>query len=144
MTTPPTPDQTPTGWNEASAGYNRDIAPNLAPYADHAIALAGVQSSDEVLDVAAGGGLLSLKVAKLARRVLATDFASDMVSILETRVGQSGLSNVETSVGAWVEITMLRGSACAPIAVSKASYSSERGPLTWPSSSWITKTGDRP
>ena len=36
------------------------------------------------------------------------------------------------------------GSSCAPAAVSSASYSSLRGPRTWPSSSCTTNAGDRP
>ena len=35
-----------------------------------------------------------------------------------------------------------RPSACAAVAVSSASYNAERGPLTCPSSSWITTAGD--
>src|SRR4051794_34370685 len=48
------------------------------------------------------------------------------------------------SVRAWVEMMIESGSSWAPVAVSRASYSSERGPLTWPNSSWMIKTGDNP
>ena len=48
------------------------------------------------------------------------------------------------SVAACVEMMMLNGASCAPTAVSRASYSADRGPRTRPSSSWMIRLGDRP
>lgn len=48
------------------------------------------------------------------------------------------------SVGAWVEMITDSGSSCAAVAVSRASYSGLRGPLTWPNSSCATNRGLKP
>jgi ubiquinone/menaquinone biosynthesis C-methylase UbiE len=50
------------------------------------------------LDVAAGGGALSIPAARLGAQVLATDFSAVMVGRLNARAREEGLSNLESRV----------------------------------------------
>jgi ubiquinone/menaquinone biosynthesis C-methylase UbiE len=51
-----------------------------------------------LLDVAAGGGALSIPAARLGAQVLATDFSPAMVRRLNARAREQGLSNLESRV----------------------------------------------
>ncbi|MBC17292.1 MAG: SAM-dependent methyltransferase [Desulfovibrio sp.] len=53
-----------------------------------------VRGQGRVLEVAAGTGLFTAAIAKTADEVVATDYATAMVSMLEKRVQQAGLKNV--------------------------------------------------
>lgn len=53
-----------------------------------------VRGCDRVLEVAAGTGLVTTAIARVAREVVATDYATAMVGRLERRVREAGLANV--------------------------------------------------
>jgi phosphatidylethanolamine/phosphatidyl-N-methylethanolamine N-methyltransferase len=53
-----------------------------------------ITGSDRVLEVAAGTGLVTPTLARVAREVIATDYASAMVEILRKRVREARLANV--------------------------------------------------
>jgi len=53
-----------------------------------------VRGRARVLEVAAGTGLVTVAIAETAGEVVATDYASAMVAILEQRVRDAGLANV--------------------------------------------------
>ncbi|HWO22217.1 MAG TPA: class I SAM-dependent methyltransferase [Kofleriaceae bacterium] len=91
-------DQTPDGWNASSAKYDEHIPHFLRPYARECIRLAEVRPDHEVLDVAAGTGVLALEVAPQVARVVAVDFAPRMIEILVGHAGSAGYQNVETHV----------------------------------------------
>lgn len=57
----------------------------------------GVASSDTVLEVAAGTGLITAVIAPRVRRVVATDYADNMLAILRERMKTAGISNVESA-----------------------------------------------
>ncbi len=61
------------------------------------LAVAELQGTNDVLEVAAGTGLLTLPMARVARRVIATDYAEAMIDVLRQRVQAAGLTNVECS-----------------------------------------------
>lgn len=53
-----------------------------------------VRGAGDVLEVAAGTGLLTVAIAPAAGRVVATDYAEAMVGVLGRRVAEAGLANV--------------------------------------------------
>ncbi len=55
----------------------------------------GVSGADTVLEVAAGTGLMTAAIAPRVRRVVATDYADNMLAILQERMKTAGISNVE-------------------------------------------------
>ena len=85
-----TPDQRPEGWTAGAAGYEELFAPFTGPYAADAVRLAGIGRGDRYLDVAAGSGAVSLRVAELGAEVLATDFSPGMVELLQQRFDEAG------------------------------------------------------
>ena len=48
-----------------------------------------------VLEVGAGTGLVTAAIAKVARRVVATDYSEAMLGVLRANIERAGLSNVE-------------------------------------------------
>ena len=56
----------------------------------------GVSAADTVLEVAAGTGLMTAVIAPRVRRVVATDYADNMLAILRERMKTAGISNVES------------------------------------------------
>jgi len=53
-----------------------------------------VRGKDRVLEVAAGTGLVTAALARSAKQVIATDYATSMVEVLRARVKEAGLTNV--------------------------------------------------
>ncbi len=92
------PDLRPEGWDSASASYERVIAPNTARYAEDLLRAAGVRAGERVLDVATGTGAFALLAARRGAKVLATDFAPEMVRRLEARAARDGIAGIETRV----------------------------------------------
>jgi ubiquinone/menaquinone biosynthesis C-methylase UbiE len=56
-----------------------------------------LRGASDVLEVAAGTGLLTLPIARVARRVVATDYAEAMIELLRQRTREAGVTNVECS-----------------------------------------------
>ncbi len=86
-------------WEKAASGYDR-VAKGLLgrPLPRAAELTAGaVAGAGDVLEVAAGTGLLTAAIAPGAGRVVATDFAENMLAILRERMKHAGISNVETA-----------------------------------------------
>lgn len=54
-----------------------------------------VRGLEAVLEVAAGTGLVTLPVAAVAARVVATDYSAEMVEVLRRRLVERGVHNVE-------------------------------------------------
>jgi len=94
---PPNPNQMPEAWSAAARGYGQFLGAWPA-FADEALRLAPLRATDVVLDVAAGTGILALRAARRAARVVAVDFSPGMIAELSARVAADGLRNVETAV----------------------------------------------
>ncbi|HEU4407709.1 MAG TPA: class I SAM-dependent methyltransferase [Polyangiaceae bacterium] len=58
------------------------------------LAVESARGAGNVLEVAAGTGLLTAALAPAAGRVVATDYAEAMVGVLRRRVAEAGLANV--------------------------------------------------
>ena len=83
-------------WNRHAQNYGRSMRllgrpiPRMCELASEAVA-----GHDRVLEIAAGTGVVTDALARRARRVIATDYAPAMVSVLSERCKALGLSNVE-------------------------------------------------
>ncbi len=55
----------------------------------------GLDGRSTVVDMGSGTGLLALAAAPFCRRVVAVDVSAPMLEVLDTRIGQRGLTNVE-------------------------------------------------
>jgi 2-polyprenyl-3-methyl-5-hydroxy-6-metoxy-1,4-benzoquinol methylase len=78
-------------WDAIAALYDKHVAPGEADLATAGLRLAGLQSGDTFLDVAAGPGGLSLPAARLGANVLATDWSPKMIEQFNARVVAEGL-----------------------------------------------------
>ncbi len=83
-------------WNKLAQNYDRSMLLLGRPIPRMIeLTVADLQGTNDVLEVAAGTGLLTLPVARVARRVVATDYAEAMIGVLRQRVQAAGLTNVE-------------------------------------------------
>lgn len=94
---PANPNHMPAAWSAAAPGYAEYIGSWL-DYANEALRLAPLRSSDVALDVATGPGTLAIIAARQATRVVAVDFSPGMLEQLATRAAAQGIGNVETAV----------------------------------------------
>lgn len=90
-----TPEQTRDAWDEFAAGYDEAITPFTMLVAEDALRRVDIRPGMRFLDVAAGGGALSIPAARLGAQVLATDFSPAMVGRLSARAREEGLANLE-------------------------------------------------
>ena len=54
-----------------------------------------LRGAERVLEVAAGTGLVTVTLARAAKRVIATDYSSAMLDLLRVRMDREGLRNVD-------------------------------------------------
>lgn len=92
------PEQTRDAWDKFAAGYDKAITPFSMRIAEDALRRVDVRAGMQLLDVAAGGGALSIPAARLGAQVLATDFSPAMVDRLNAHAREEGLSNLESRV----------------------------------------------
>jgi len=86
-------------WERTASRYDRVTkgllgrpVPRMAELTADAVSGAG-----RVLEVAAGTGLLTEAIAPRVGQVVATDYAENMLKVLEDRLRRVGVSNVETA-----------------------------------------------
>lgn len=91
-------DQTADAWDATAVMYDENMAHFLRSYALECIRLAEVAPSHELLDVAAGTGVLALTVAPQVARVVAVDFAPKMIEILADHTARASYKNVSALV----------------------------------------------
>jgi ubiquinone/menaquinone biosynthesis C-methylase UbiE len=77
------------GTEMPTAGWWEALWPNPAG----ALALVGVNSGMEVIDLCSGDGWFTLQIAKIARCVFAIDIDRNLLEIARTRLSESGLTN---------------------------------------------------
>jgi SAM-dependent methyltransferase len=92
------PTRNPDEWSAGARIYDEVFAPLTRVFADHTLDLLEVTAADRVLDVAAGTGAFALGAAARGAEVLATDFAPDMLAVLDARARALGLATVTTAV----------------------------------------------
>lgn len=87
-----------SAWDKHGAAYDDAITPFSMRVAEDALRIAGVSSGMRLLDIAAGGGAVSIPAARLGANVLATDFSPVMVELLQKKAHELGLSNLQVKV----------------------------------------------
>jgi SAM-dependent methyltransferase len=99
MTEKAPPVDSPENWSAASRGYAEKVAPfMMQTFADEFVERLGLDSDADVLEVAAGSGALTEALARRVKSVLATDYAPQMVEILQERMETIGATNVRCEV----------------------------------------------
>lgn len=88
-------EQMREGWNKFASAYDETITPFSTTVAVDALRVAGVEPGMRLLDIAAGGGALSIPAARLGADVVAADYSPVMVERLERKARELGLSNLE-------------------------------------------------
>lgn len=85
-------------WDRNAAHYDRVATGPFGRPLSRVLELtaSGVSGADTVLEVAAGTGLMTAAIAPRVRRVIATDYADNMLAILRERMTAAGISNVES------------------------------------------------
>jgi SAM-dependent methyltransferase len=91
-------------WAGRAAQYARSIREIDRDDPFVRLVLEHVTPESTVLDVGAGTGRHSVRVARAARRVIAVDPSKAMLSYLREDAGRLGLTNVEVIEGAWPEV----------------------------------------
>lgn len=101
QTTEKTPDEVAApkeAWDAIAADYDRFVTPQNSDLANDALRLVGLGPGDRFLDVAAGTGGLSLPAARLGAKVVAVDWAPQMIERFRASVRDLGLSDAEGHV----------------------------------------------
>ena len=66
---------------------------------DATIRALNLKRSDVVLDVGCGTGRQTIKIAKRCKKVYAVDFSPKSIEVLDRKLEEQGIENVETSIG---------------------------------------------
>ncbi len=92
------PDRTAHGWDAASEEYARLFSPYTSLFAQDAVRLCSPHRSDVVLEIAAGSGALTRRLADAAKYVTATDLSPKMVECINEMTQTDHLHNVKAAV----------------------------------------------
>ena len=76
--------------------YDELITPFTLRIGEEAVARLGVKPGTRFLDVAAGGGALSIPAARAGAQVLATDISQVLLDRLSSRAADEGITTIET------------------------------------------------
>jgi ubiquinone/menaquinone biosynthesis C-methylase UbiE len=86
------------GWDKASEYYEKSWQSQLKPAHDLLVEKADVKPGESILDIAAGTGLITFRLAELLGtkgKILATDISDEMVKIGKELTQSKGIPNVE-------------------------------------------------
>jgi len=86
-------------WDLVADGYSEVSVEFFRGFSDTALELLAPGKDDRLLDVACGPGTLALAGARRVAAVDALDFSENMISILQQRAADAGLTNISPSVG---------------------------------------------
>ncbi len=100
------PEQSRDRWEACTDGYDRLLTATDMRAAEEALRRAGVDAGARLLDIAAGGGALSVPAARLGAEVLAVDFSESMVEILKRRAERLELPNLSVRVMDGMELDL--------------------------------------
>jgi phosphatidylethanolamine/phosphatidyl-N-methylethanolamine N-methyltransferase len=92
-------DQDRKFWEQKAPHYDRVVKGVFGRPLPRVLELtvAGVSGAGTVLEVAAGTGLITAAIAPRVQRVVATDYADNMLAVLRDRLKTAGISNVEAA-----------------------------------------------
>jgi len=99
--------KTQADWDQRAAGFaKRNIrSPYVLGFLDKAV----VAPKETVLDVGAGPGTLAIPLAARAKAVTAIDFSSQMLNILQERMAEQGVTNIQTIEASWDDDWQAKG-----------------------------------
>lgn len=98
-TTPPKDPLTEPGpWNSVAVGYDEEFFEQLPDLLERAITLLDAPPEGTVLDLATGPGTFAVPAARRFKKVVAIDFAEQMIERLRRHLESSGTTNVEPLV----------------------------------------------
>lgn len=92
------PEETGEGWDSVVDTYEKALQPFTTQFVEEALRLVNFKPGQEVLDVAAGAGALTLAAAKAGANVTAIDFSAKMIDRLRVRLTEANLSNASALV----------------------------------------------
>jgi SAM-dependent methyltransferase len=88
----------PAGWNAVATGYDEVWFDALPELTERAIQIVSPAPAMTVLDVGTGPGTFAVRVAPRVARVVAIDFADEMIARLRARLERDAIANVEPRV----------------------------------------------
>lgn len=91
-------------WSKRAESWDHAENPGLGRVVDAVIAKANLVKEDEVLDLGCGSGQLSLPISNGVKSVLAVDISPRMIGLLQDKLNESGLSNVDTQTASIQEL----------------------------------------
>jgi len=91
-------EQTQQAWERHAEGYDKALTATDMQAANEALRMAGVSAGARLLDIAAGGGALSIPAARLGADVLAVDYSRAMVDLLSRKANAMRLTNLRARV----------------------------------------------
>jgi SAM-dependent methyltransferase len=88
-----------TAWNQRAASFAKHT--KTSGYARNFLRFMNPEPNWSVLDIGCGPGTLAVPLSGLVRSVTAIDFSDAMISILDKRCWEEGVTNIATLVLGW-------------------------------------------
>ncbi len=85
---------TPENWSAASAAYDLNFADFTGQYAESLLERADLHPEQSVVELAAGTGALTLRLAPRVGQLLSTDYSEGMLARLQPKLERAALTNV--------------------------------------------------
>lgn len=95
---PVDPTTLPATWNAIAVAYDEIFTEKTPELGEAALAMLDPKPDDVVLDVAAGPGPTTMRLAPLVRKIVAIDFAEGMIERLRANLAKRGITNIEPHV----------------------------------------------
>lgn len=95
----PSPLATPEPWDLVADAYAAEVLPVFEPFSRDALKLADLPVSPRIVDVATGPGTLAILAAAGGAKVSAIDFSAPMITRLQQRLQEGGVTGIEAQVG---------------------------------------------
>jgi 2-polyprenyl-3-methyl-5-hydroxy-6-metoxy-1,4-benzoquinol methylase len=97
-------------WQRSTDRWEDHGVSGLKSVIDSVLADAGPWAEMVVVDIGAGGGALTLRIAPDAKSVLAVDVSTRMLEGLDRRADEAGIHNVEAVAGSIEDLDLPAGS----------------------------------
>jgi len=95
---PQDPLTEPGPWNAVAEGYDQELFNQTPTLTERALSVLDVAPTSTVLDLGTGPGTFAVRAASKYEKVVAVDFAEQMIARLTAHLDAAGIRNVETRV----------------------------------------------